>query len=221
MPCALAGLPDASYMAIRQFPLIAREGWPFIIVVLLTLIISFRLSGLTMVLSCMVLLLALVLLFRDPQRDVPSKPLGVVSPVDGRVLDIAPTDKGALQRESMRFTLSVNHLGAYTVRSPTEGTVLNLMDNLAGGSRLLGTGGLWVRTDEQDDIVVLIKGPGGWARAKSFVGYGERLGQGQRFAFTRLASRVDVYVPANSKIVAKVGDRVLAGSDILSMIVHK
>ncbi len=206
---------------MRQFPLIAREGWPFILVVLLLLIGSFRLGGLLLVLPCLVLLLILVLLFRDPHRDVPSKPLAVVSPVDGRVISIEPTDKGALQRESMRIAIKVHAVGAYSARSPTEGKVLNLMDNLADGSRLLGVGGLWVRTDERDDVVVLMKGAGGWARPVCFVGYGERLGQGQRFAFNRLVREAEIYVPINSRLQVKVGDKVRAGSDILSMFVHK
>lgn len=207
---------------MRQFPLIAREGWPFILVVLLFLIGSFRLGGLYLVLPCLVLLLLLVLLFRDPHRDVPSKPLAVVSPVDGKVLSVEPTDKGALQRESIRIVIKVNPVGAYTARSPTEGKVLNLMDNLSDGSRLLGLGGLWVRTDERDDVVVLMKGSNmRWTRPVSFVGYGERLGQGQRFAFNRLASMAEVYVPVNSRIQIKAGDRLRAGSDILSLFVHK
>lgn len=206
---------------MRQFPLIAREGWPFILVVLLLLISSFRLGGLYLVLPSLVLLLLLVLLFRDPPRDVPSKPLAVVSPVDGKVLSVEPTDKGALQREAMRIVIAVTPVGAYSARSPTEGKVLNLMDNLADGSRLSGVGGLWVRTDERDDVVVLMRGPTGWASPRSFVGYGERLGQGQRFAFNRLARRVEVYVPVNSRMQVKAGDRVVAGEDILSMFVHK
>ncbi|MFK8031160.1 MAG: hypothetical protein AB8G18_13065 [Gammaproteobacteria bacterium] len=206
---------------MRQFPLIAREGWPFILVVLLLLVGSFRLGGLTLVLPCLVLLLILVLLFRDPHRDVPSKPLAVVSPVDGRILSVEPTDKGALQRESIRIVIKVSAAGAYSARSPTEGKVLNLMDNLTDGSRLLGVGGLWVRTDERDDVVVLMKGPTNWTRPVSFVGYGERLGQGQRFAFNRLARQAEVYVPVNSRMQVKQGDRVRAGSDILSMFVHK
>lgn len=207
---------------MRQFPLIAREGWPFILVVLLFLTGSFRLGGMYMVLPCVLLMLLLVLLFRDPHRDVPSKPLAVVSPVDGRVLSIEPTDKGALQRESMRIVIKVNPVGAYTARSPTEGKVLNLMDNLTDGSRLLGVGGLWVRTDERDDVVVLMKGPTArWTRPQCFVGYGERLGQGQRFAFIRLSREAEIYVPVNSRIQVKVGDRVRAGSDILSLFVHK
>lgn len=206
---------------MRQFPLIAREGWPFIMVVLLLLVGSFRLGGLYLVLPCMLLLVLLVLLFRDPPRDVPSKPLAVVSPVDGRVTAVEPTDKGALQRESMRIVIVVNAMGAYSARSPTEGKVLNLIDNLTEGSRLSGIGGLWVRTDERDDVVVLMQGPSGWAGPRSFVGYGERLGQGQRFAFNRLARQVEVYVPVNSRMQVKVGDRVRAGSDILATFVHK
>ena len=207
-------------MAIRQFPLIAREGWPFIVIVLLLFVISFRLGGLILVVPCLALLGLLILLFRDPHRNVPSKPLAVVSPADGKILSIEPTDKGALQRESMRIVVKINPFGAYTSRSPVEGKVLNLMDNVAEGSRLLGIGGLWVRTDEKDDVVVLIKGPR-WAGPRSFVGYGERLGQGQRFAFNRFARHIEVFVPANSRLAVKSGQWVRAGSDILATLVHK
>ena len=54
----------------------------------------------------------------------------------------------------------------------------HLRDNLSAGSRLSGVSGLWVRTDEGDDVVVLMRGHRRIGRPRSFVRYGERLGQG-------------------------------------------
>ena len=34
---------------------------------------------------------------------------------------------------------------------------------------------------------------------KAFVRYGERVGQGQRFAYLRLAPRAEVYLPATAR----------------------
>ena len=161
-----------------------------------------------------------ILLFRDPPRAVPSQPLAVVAPVDGRVMLIEPTDRGPLEGEALRITLRVNHAGAYSVRSPAEGKVLNLRDNLRDGSRLTGRPGLWLRTDEGDDVLLIMRGFSRLAMPAAFVGYGERLGQGQRFAFLRLATHADVYVDLNSRVAVKPGDHVLSGSGVLAYLVH-
>lgn len=198
---------------------IARDGWLFLIGAVLLLIVAVRTHSLVLGLFSIGLLVLLILLFRDPPREIPSVPLAVVAPVDGRVVAIEFTDKGVLERESAHITIRVDNFGAYTARSPVEGKVLNLQDNFAAGSRLLGVNGLWVRTDEDDDVVVLMKAPRMF-RPKSFIGYGERLGQGQPYGFVRLTSSVEVFVPLNSRVAVAVGDYVRAGNDILARLVH-
>ncbi|MFK7887797.1 MAG: phosphatidylserine decarboxylase [Gammaproteobacteria bacterium] len=203
-------------MSLRRYPIIAREGWPFIVVGLLLMMVATRVGGAALWISVGALLVILVLLFRDPRRRVPAVPLGVVAPVDGRILSIKPTDKGELRREAMMIEMTVNHFGAYMARSPAEGKVLDLRDNLAAGSRMTGGSGLWVRTDEGDDVVVLMVGVRQIAKPRSFVGYGERLGQGQRFAFIRLARRARIFLPLDCQLRVKEGQRVRAGSDLLA-----
>ncbi len=167
-----------------------------------------------------VVLVLLGLVFRDPEREIPSSPLAIVAPVDGIVTDVSPTDRAHLDREAIRVEIKMNRLGAYAARSPTEGKVLSLKDQLSPGSRLLGEGGLWVRTHEDDDVVLMFRGPK-FARPVAFIRYGERIGQGQRCAFTRLATHAEVYLPINSRIEIAAGDRVKAGSDIIATLVHK
>lgn len=198
---------------------IARDGWLFMIGAGLLLIVAIRTHSIPLAIVAIVLLILLILLFRDPPREIPSVPLAVVAPVDGRVIAIKFTDKGVLERESAHITIRVDNFGAYTARSPIEGKVLNLQDNFAAGSRLLGINGLWVRTDEDDDIVVLMRAPRLF-RPKSFINYGERLGQGQPYGFVRLTRRVEVFVPLNSRVEVAVGDYVRAGHDILARLVH-
>jgi phosphatidylserine decarboxylase len=163
----------------------------------------------------------LLLLFRDPPRKLPSAPDAVLSPVDGRIVAVEPTDRACISGEVIRIRIRVNHFGAYTARSPAGGHVLNLRDNLAAGSRLTGQSGLWVRTAAGDDVVLLMDGPRFLFRPVAFVRYGERLGQGQRCAYIRLASHAEVYVPLKSRVRVKRGDYVNAGTDILATLVHK
>lgn len=166
------------------------------------------------------LMLVLVALFRDPWRSVPAAPLGVLSPVDGTVLSMTRLESGVLEREAVRLVLSVNNLGAYTARSPIEGKVLDPRDNLSAVSRALDISGMWVRSDEGDDVVVLFHGPWGIGSPRAFLRYGERVGQGQRFAYLRLARRAEVYLPTT--VVSRVaeGDKVRAGLDTLAELRH-
>lgn len=207
-------------MSLNQFPIIAREGWPFIGVSLLLLLIALRIGNVCLVGATAFLLLVLFLLFRDPYRDIPPRPLGVIAPVDGRILRVMPTNKGELRREAMLIEMTVNHFGAYTARSPAEGKVLSLRDNVRDGSRLTGASGLWVRTDEGDDVVVLMVGNRWIAKPRCFVGYGERVGQGRRFAFSRLARRARIYLPLSARIDVRPGQRVRAGADLLGEMVR-
>lgn len=200
--------------------LIAREGWIFIVAALLLGIFAVRLGSVGLGVVALAALVLLMLLFRDPQRPIPSAPLAVLSPVDGTIVSIEYTDRGCLDREATCITVRIDNFGAYSARSPVEGKVLNLQDNYSAGSRLLGLSGLWVRTDEDDDVVVLMDGPR-LLRPRSFIGYGERLGQGSRFAFVRLAHTVRVFIPINSRVEVERGDYVRAGVDVLAMLVHE
>lgn len=171
-------------------------------------------------LPVLLIMLALILLFRDPERPIPSKPLAVLAPVDGRVLRVTPTDKGLLRREAMMIEIRVNPLGAYTVRSPVEGKVYDPRDNIGAGSRLSGRSGLWIHTDEKDDVVVTFAGLPVLGRPKSLVGYGQRLGHGQRCAFLRLTQRCEVYLPATARIRVEPGDTVTAGITTIAELSH-
>lgn len=166
------------------------------------------------------LVAALVTLFQDPWRDIPAAPLGILSPADGRVAQVTPSGPGILDREAVRITVRINNFGAYTARSPIEGKVLDPRDNLSDHSRWLDVHGMWVRSDEGDDVVVLIHGPRWLGAPRAFLGYGERVGQGQRFAFMRLARTVEIYVPANARVRVEPGQRVRAGTDSLAELRH-
>ena len=103
----------------RRNPFVAREGIPFLVVVVAAILAVWQLDKLAYSLPLLLLLAWLILVFRDPIRAVPAVPLGVVSPVDGIVTEVSLTDAGALQGEAHRIVIRVNSLGTYTARCPT------------------------------------------------------------------------------------------------------
>ncbi len=196
--------------------MIAGEGWPWLIAVAICGFFVARYWGLLWVSPVAVLAILLFLLFRDPGRSVPPLPLGVVAPVDGHITRIMRVADDILSGEWIRISIKTNHFGAYTIRSPIEGAVFDVREKVkqAGGS--IRPTGLWVRSEEQDDVVLLFPSDGRGFEPKAFVRYGERVGQGQRFAYLRLAQRAEVYLPTTSDISVCEGERIRAGTDILA-----
>jgi phosphatidylserine decarboxylase len=165
---------------------------------------------------------AIFILGRDPIRDVPSHPLGIVSPVDGRVASVEHVDDPFLPREALHVRLHQGVLAPAVVCSPTEGRVQQIwggpeMPGYAGGNRL----GVHLRTDEGDDVIFVIgrahglPGPLSWR-----VQPGERVGQGQHRGLAGWGRPVSVYIPERSKAAVESGQRVHAGADLVCQLVH-
>ncbi len=199
-------------MARNRHSAIAPEGVPVLLASAAAIVAGFYWVGWPAALLFAVLLVAGFALFRDPVRALPAEPAAVLAPCDGRVLEITRTTESVLDREATLIRLRVNPFGAYTVRSPVEGLILDPRDNAAAGSRLAGFSGLWVRTDAKDDVVTLLQGPPIVGVPKAFVRYGERTGQGQRIAYLRLAREARVYLPNDVLVRVAEGQSVRAGS---------
>jgi len=208
-------------MKRNQQSFVVREAMPWFIASALGLSITFRFWGYEWALIPALFMLFLFLFFRDPYRAIPPLPLAVVAPVDGRVIAAGLVSDTVLPGNWNRIVIRVSHLGAYTIRSPIEGKILDVRDRTRGWSGGDEVRGLWLNSEEDDDVVLLFPG---WHRRfgpKAFVSYGERLGQGQRFAYLRLATRAEIYFPPSARINVQVGDRVTAGAGVLAELVRE
>ena len=54
----------------------------------------------------------------------------------------------------------------------------------------------------------------------AFLGYGERVGQGQRCAYLRLTRLAEVQLPINGRVLVTEGQKVSAGVDVLAKLPH-
>jgi len=204
----------------RRNPFIAQEGVPFVLVSILLCWLAWRYLGIVWLGGAIGLLVIVSLIFRDPRRQIPAVPLGVVSPVDGQVVAVDLVDKGVLQGEEQRIVIRINSLGTYTARCPIEGKILDLKSVSSERGSDYRTNALWVQTDEGDNIVLQFRGYRFGFAPKSFVRFGERLGQGSRCAYLRLARFAEVHVSIDAKILVEPGQKVVAGCDLLSKLPH-
>ena len=202
----------------RRNPFVAREGIPFLIATIALGWLSYRYLDLVWLGAAAVLFVILFLIFRDPRRVIPSSPLGVVSPADGRVVSVDRIDEGAIQGEAHRIVIRISSLGTYTARCPVEGKIMDLATQAEDHHVDLPTNALWMRTDEGEDVVLKFGGYRFGLPPKSFVGYGERLGQGERCAYLRLTRFAEIHLPKESRVKVKPGQRLVAGLDLVAKL---
>jgi phosphatidylserine decarboxylase len=199
---------------------VAREGLPFLFVTIAAAAAVWQFGNPLYVIPIALVLVWLLLVFRDPARVVPAVPLGVVSPVDGKVIEIKLTDSGALGGEAHRVLIRVNSLGTYTARCPAEGKIMDFRAAVPASAAIGKASGLWVRTDEGDDVILQFHGHRFGFAPLAFLGYGERVGQGQRCAYLRLTRVAEVQLPINSRVMVEAGQQVSAGVDLLAKLPH-
>ena len=197
--------------------MIAREGVAPLLVVMLAGVLVLHFIGWLPSLVFWALALLVLVLFRDPERDIPSQPLAVVSPADGKVTSISTMHDPYLLRDSIRVTIQMPAYGVFTTRSPIEGKVLE-PPNFPEGDNI--PHGVWLQSDEGDDVVmVMTRGPLN-NEPRCYIRFGDRIGQGKRCGFVHLGGRVEIYIPASSRLLVKEGDVVQSGSDIIAKMIH-
>ena len=196
--------------------MIAREGLLPVAAALLAAVVVLHFAGLLQSLFFWAFALLLLLLFRDPEREIPSQPLAVVSPADGKVASISTVSDPYLHRQSVRVVIQMPPYGVFTTRSPIEGKVLQPPNSPQGNS----PHGVWLQSDEGDDVVmVMTRGPLK-NEPRCYIRIGDRIGQGKRCGFVHLGGRVEVYMPEGSRPVVAEGDTVHSGSDVIAKLVH-
>jgi phosphatidylserine decarboxylase len=193
---------------------VARPGNLLLGVLLLLAVVTHLGRGLDAAALLYVLAALCFLWFRDPERHVPSAPLGVVSPVDGRVESIELAHDPFLDREALCLRLKVRWLGAYSLRAPIEGRIVEL-HGLPPGA---GAGyALNLKTDEGNELELVMTARR-LRRRGPVIMIGRRLGQGQHWGSARPLRRVALLLEPSVRLKVEPGDRVMAGTDVLALL---
>jgi phosphatidylserine decarboxylase len=220
--------PELAGPKVRELyphPWIAREGWPFVaLAVLLAVLVTWAYGWW----SAPMWLIAVFILqfFRDPRRVAPLGAATVLSPADGRIVTVERAVDPYLNRESLKLSVFMNVFNVHSNRSPVDGSVREtwyapgrfLNAALAKASVENERNALWIRTDTGVDITCVQIAGLIARRILCYVSAGQRLRRGERFGFIRFGSRVDVYLPLESKPRVALGDRVFAGQSVLAQL---
>jgi phosphatidylserine decarboxylase len=181
---------------------------------------------LTAVSSFSIITLFMAFFFRDPERNVPEGKGLFVSPADGKVILIRDVyEKDYLKSDSKEISIFMSPFNVHVNRAPCEGKV-----SIVGYSpgQFLAA----YRDDasiKNENIVMVLKCKDGNILVRQVAGFiarravckakvGDILKTGERYGIIKFSSRLDVYLPVNTKIKVQLGEKVKAGETILGKI---
>lgn len=207
-------------------PLLAREGWPHIGIILALAVAVQVYAGLAWAAPLWVLTVFVVQFFRDPIRYIPLTPGSVICPADGRVIAIGDVDDPYLKRPAVRVSVFMNVFNVHSNRMPVTGMVQErryapgrfVNAALDKASESNERNALWIKAEGEHDVVVVQVAGLIARRILCYVEPGDSVERGERYGFIRFGSRVDLYLPMGSKLNVALGDKVKAGSDIVAYL---
>jgi phosphatidylserine decarboxylase len=168
------------------------------------------------------LILALLVLnfFRDPERPIPTEAQAIISPADGRVVQVVEESHEGCP--VWRVSIFMSPLDVHVNRSPIAGVVKEV-NYRKGAFRVAMEEAASI---ENEQNVFTVEGEQGRIVVKQIAGIlarrivfwkriGDSLARGERVGLIKFGSRVDVLMAPDVTLSIKVGDRVRAGSSIL------
>ena len=205
------------------------EGWKFAFIFFVS---SLFMSLIYLPLAYVGYLLTLFTLwfFRNPERKTPKNSNYIISSADGKVclIDnaIPPQEVQLGSNQMLRICVFMNVFNVHINRSPIEGKI----DKVIYKKGSFFNASLDKASEKNERSSMIISNTNGTQlvvvqiagliarRILSFVSDNQYLDQGERYGLIRFGSRVDIYMPLNSSINCKVGDKVIAGESVLAIL---
>ncbi|HET9383523.1 MAG TPA: phosphatidylserine decarboxylase [Gemmatimonadales bacterium] len=220
MAGALAGV------SAYPHPIIAKEGWPFIAAVTAAAAGVHWFAGAGWAAPLWLIAAFMVQFFRDPPRVIPQALKAVLSPADGRIVAVERTRDPYLERDALKMSVFMNVFNVHSNRSPVDGEIRDAWYHrgsffnaaLSKSSLENERAALWIRTPGGADVTCVQIAGLIARRILCYVSPGRWLARGERYGFIRFGSRVDVYLPPESRPVASMGDKVYATESILATL---
>lgn len=206
---------------------IAREGIPFIALGLLITIIFVSFGSFYIGIFFLILTLFITYFFRDPERGNDVQENAVLTPADGKVLNIWELDgNNPLGGPAKKISIFMSIFNVHVNRAPSNGRILSIAyhpgkffsANLEKASEQNESNSITMETGKGEKIVVVQIAGLIARRIVCWIKEKEYVKAGQRFGLIRFGSRLDVFLPAASEVIVRSGDRVKAGETIIGYL---
>lgn len=207
---------------------IAVEGYPFVagaaVITVVLAVLSWKFPVfLPLAVLFGVLSLFVVFFFRNPERITPADEKTVIAPADGVVIYQGVAREDHLGEEMTKISIFMSVFNVHINRVPITGTVL---DTFYTKGKFLDVrneratfeneqAGLVIETANGKRMVVVQVAGLIARRIVCYAKKGDQLVRGRRYGLIRFGSRLDVYLPRDTALNVKIGDKTVAGETVL------
>jgi phosphatidylserine decarboxylase len=211
---------------LTAFP-VASAGYPFIVAAAFTTAVLALLGLTTLTLISLVITFAICGFFRDPDRVIPNHPGVLVSPADGKVVLADLVDNSPyFEGPALKISIFMSVFNVHVNRIPFNGLVKEISyypgkffsANLDKASRENEHNAVFIEMENGNPLCVVQIAGLIARRIICKIQAGDRVIRGQRFGLICFGSRLDVYLPTDTKLKVAVGDKVSAGASILGQL---
>jgi len=198
-----------------------RDAYKFVFPLLLLGIAAAALGWRVTSAVLLVVCAGVAFFFRDPERVPPAESGVVVSPADGRIMEI--TDEIVAGSPGRRISIFLSIWDVHVNRSPMAGRFVeveyrrgrfyNAMRSRASVENEQNI--IRLQTERGEMLFKQIAG----AIARRVVCWkapGDSVKLGERIGLIRFGSRMDVWLPQDAQVVARIGEHVSGGVSVLA-----
>ena len=194
-----------------------KDAFPYLIPLLILMVVFWAFGSKPAAAFFLIQSLFVVFFFRDPERKIPQDPSVIVSPADGKVVEIV----GQAERTA-RVSIFLSIFDVHVNRAPVDG-VVESTQYIPGRFKVAFHPSASVENERNILVIdhgsykikvsqiagILARRIVCWKKA------GDRVSKGERIGLIKFGSRVDLFLPENITPLVKVGDKVKGGSTIV------
>ncbi|MGC4128953.1 MAG: phosphatidylserine decarboxylase family protein [Bergeyella sp.] len=165
--------------------------------------------------------------FRVPNRDILEHKENIIAPVDGKVVMIKEVEENeVLNGKAIQVSIFMSPLNVHICRYPVSGKVF--YKKYHPGRYLVA----WheksstdnerttVAIEAENQHKIVFRQIAGYV-ARRIVFYcneGDEAKAGHEFGFIKFGSRMDVFLPLDTEILCKIGDKTTGGLDVIAKL---
>ncbi len=171
---------------------------------------------------------AFALFFRHPPRVPPDRTGVVVAPADGQITicdnAVPPAELGLSSEPVPRVSIFLSLFDVHVQRTPVGGevhAVAHRPGKFGSADRPRSSeenerNGVWIRTPEDHDVVVVQIAGLLARRIVCELKTGDKVTMGQTYGLIRFGSRLDTYLPPGSTVLVQPGQRAVGAETVLA-----
>jgi phosphatidylserine decarboxylase len=165
--------------------------------------------------------------FRVPNREILQHRENIIAPVDGQVVIIKEVEENEfLKEKAIQISIFMSPLNVHVCRYPVSGKVI--YKKYHPGKYLVAWHEKSSELNERTTVAVksflntniVFRQIAGYVarRIVIYCNEGDEAKAGHEFGFIKFGSRMDIFLPLNTEIICKIGDKTKGGIDVIAKL---